>query len=66
MATRYVPKAYGIVFATGMLQAEQRALDRAQFTADITNLAMSAGVSHFETRMEQSYCCGMRRTLKLL
>lgn len=47
-----VPKACGVVFATGMLQAERRALDRAQFTADIVNFALSAGLSHFATRYE--------------
>ncbi len=45
-----VPKAWGVVFATDILQAERRALDRAQFTADLISFALRAGVSHFETR----------------
>jgi hypothetical protein len=45
-----VPKAYGVVFASDLLQAEQLALDRAQFTADLINFTFKSGASHFETR----------------
>ena len=45
-----VPKAFGMVLATGLLEAEQRAFTRARLTADIMNLALRAGGSHFETR----------------
>lgn len=45
-----VPKAYGLVFATNLMQAERRALDRAQFTADQISFALRAGMSHLEDR----------------
>ena len=47
-----VPKAWGVVLARGLLEAEALALERARFTADLVNFALSAGVSHFETRYE--------------
>ncbi len=47
-----VPKAFGVVFARDMLQAESYALDRARFAADLIGFALRAGISHFETRYE--------------
>ena len=47
-----IPKAWGVVLARGLLEAEALALERARFTADLINFALSAGVSHFETRYE--------------
>ena len=47
-----VPKASGVVFAHDFIEAENLALDRAQFTADVVNFALSTGVSHFETRYD--------------
>ena len=47
-----VPKAWGVVLARGLLEAEALALERARFTADLINFALRAGVSHFETRYE--------------
>ena len=45
-----VPKVWGVVLAHGFLEAEGLALERARFTADLVNFALSAGISHFETR----------------
>ena len=45
-----VPKVWGVVLARGFLEAEGLALERARFTADLVNFALSTGVSHFETR----------------
>ena len=47
-----VPKVYGAVFASDMLQAEARALDRARFTADLISFSLRAGFSHFDTRYD--------------
>ena len=47
-----VPKAWGIVLARSLLEAEGLALERARFTADLVNFALTAGISHFETRYE--------------
>ena len=47
-----VPKAWGVVLACSLLEAEGLALERARFTADLVNFALSAGISHFETRYE--------------
>ena len=47
-----VPKAWGVVLARGLLEAEGLALERARFTADLVNFALSAGISHFETHYE--------------
>ena len=44
-----VPKAWGLVLARSFNEAEALALERARFTADLVNFALSAGVSHFET-----------------
>ena len=44
------PKAWGVVFARDFLEAEELALDRAQFTADLINFALRTGISHFCTR----------------
>ena len=45
-----VPKIWGVVLAHGLLEAEGLAIERARFTADLMNFALSAGISHFETR----------------
>ena len=50
-----VPKAWGLVFAHDLLEAESLALTRARFTVDLLNLAMSGGLSHFETRHEEVF-----------
>ena len=47
-----VPKAWGVVFAHDMLEAESLALTRARFTVDLLNLALTTGCSHFDTRYE--------------
>lgn len=47
-----VPKAWGIVFASDLLEAERIALSRAQFTADLISFGLRSGISHFETRYE--------------
>ena len=46
------PKAWGVVFARDFLEAEGLALERAQFTADLINFALRAGISHFSTRYD--------------
>lgn len=46
------PKTWGVVIANDHLEAERIALDRAQLTADVVNLALRTGVSHFKTRYE--------------
>lgn len=50
-----VPKASGVVFAHGFMEAENLALDRAQFTADVINFALSSGISHFQTRYDNEF-----------
>lgn len=47
-----VPKAYGVVYATDMLEAEKSALARASLTADIVGFSLRTGVSHLESRYE--------------
>ena len=47
-----VPKAWGVVLAHNLLEAERLSLDRARFTADLIGFALRAGISHFETRYE--------------
>ena len=47
-----VPKAYGMVYARDMLEAERLAFARAKFTADIIGFALRTGISHFESRYE--------------
>ena len=47
-----VPKAYGVVYATDMLEAEKSALTRASLTADIIGFSLRTGVSHLESRYE--------------
>ena len=47
-----VPKAWGTVYASDMLEAEGLALARAKFTADLIGFALRTGVSHFESRYE--------------
>ncbi len=47
-----VPKAWGVVIAEDLIEAEQLALDRAQFTADLVSFALRSGISHFQTRFE--------------
>ena len=47
-----VPKARGVVIAKDLIEAEQLALERAQFTADLVNFALRSGISHFQTRFE--------------
>jgi len=49
---REVPKAYGVVMALSLLDAEQLALRRASLTVDLINFTLRAGVSHWETRRE--------------
>ena len=49
-----VPKAWGVVLARSLQEAEGLALDRARFTADLINFSLSAGISHFETRYESN------------
>ena len=46
------PKAWGVVLARDFLSAEELALRRARFTADLINFALNAGISHFDTRYE--------------
>lgn len=46
------PKAWGVVFARDFLEAEGLALERAQFTADLINVALRTGISHFSTRYD--------------
>ena len=47
-----IPKAWGVVLARDFLEADRLALERARFTADLINFALSAGVSHFDTRFD--------------
>ena len=46
------PRVWGVVFARNMVEAEEIALTRARFTADLVNFALCCGISHFETRYE--------------
>ena len=47
-----VPKAWGVVFARDLVEAEALALNRARFTADLISFGLGSGISHFETRHE--------------
>ena len=47
-----VPKAWGVVFARDLIEAEALALNRARFTADLISFGLGSGISHFETRYE--------------
>ena len=47
-----IPKAWGVVLARDFMEADRLALERARFTADLVNFALSAGVSHFDTRFD--------------
>ena len=44
------PKIFGTVFAENLLQADQTARDRAELMIGIINLALTTGMSHFDTR----------------
>lgn len=44
------PKAFGVVMACGLLEAERLALQRASLTVDLINFTLKAGVSHWEDR----------------
>ena len=46
------PKVWGVVFAHNTAEAEEIALTRALFTADLVNFAFRTDISHFETRYE--------------
>ncbi len=46
-------KAFGVVMAQTMLEAERLALGRASLTVDIVNFALRAGVSHWENRRDR-------------
>ena len=48
-----VPRAWGVVFARNLLEADALALKRAQFTSDLISFALRSGVSHFETRYKK-------------
>ena len=45
-----IPKAWGVVFAHDLLEAERLALTRARFTADMISFALRTGISHYITR----------------
>ena len=47
-----VPKAWGVVFARDLIEAEALALSRARFTADLISFGLGSGISHFETRYD--------------
>lgn len=47
-----VPKAWGVVYARELLEAEGLALARAKFTADLIGFALRTGISHFESCYE--------------
>ena len=44
------PKAWGLVFAHDLIEAEALAITRAQFTVDLISFALRTGISHFDTR----------------
>ena len=44
------PKIFGTIFAENLLQADQTARDRAELMIGIINLALTTGMSHFDTR----------------
>ncbi len=46
------PLIFGIVAAHDMIEAERLALERANLMTSIVNLALTTGMSHFETRYE--------------
>lgn len=47
---RETPKAFGVVMACSLLEAEQLALQRAGLTVDLINFALKSGCSHWEDR----------------
>ena len=47
-----VPKAWGVVFARDLIEAESLALGRAQFTADLISFSLRTGMSHLDTRYD--------------
>ena len=47
-----VPRAWGVVFAHNLLEAEGFATNRPRFTADLISFGLRTGVSHFDTRYE--------------
>ena len=49
-----IPKIYGMVMAHDLMEAEVMALERANCTVDLINLAIRTGNSHFVTRWESS------------
>ena len=48
-----VPKAFGVVFATDLVEAEKLAWKRAEFTAELINFSLRAGVSHLHDRLSR-------------
>lgn len=48
-----VPRAWGVVFARNLLEADTLALKRAQFTSDLISFALRTGISHFESRYQK-------------
>jgi len=48
-----IPKAFGVVMAKTLLEAEELGLRRASLTVDLINFALRTGVSHWEDRR----CC---------
>jgi hypothetical protein len=49
---RETPKAFGLVMACSLFEAEQLALQRAGLTADLINFTLKAGCSHWEDRRQ--------------
>ena len=50
--SRENPLIFGVVAATDIIEAERLALERASLLTSIVNLALTTGMSHFETRYE--------------
>lgn len=48
-----VPKAFGVVIATDLVEAEILAWKRAEFTAESINFSLKAGVSHLDNRLNR-------------
>ena len=46
-----IPRAFGVVFATDLIEAERLAWRKAELTADIINFGLRAGLSHLHDRM---------------
>ncbi len=49
---RDTPKAFGVVMANSLLEAEHLALERARLTADLVNYSIRIAASHWEDRRE--------------